>query len=111
MQTAPERFGLMVAIRHDHRYEAIFSREYAAACDFDFDRYCYYFEQPYAIPDQLEELYAMLRHQIQYWKDSHRSREMRLSFEIDSDGIEFSDSRYDETAAHIRFGRTHADVY
>jgi ribosomal peptide maturation radical SAM protein 1 len=111
MQTAPARFGVDGPIRHDHRYELIFSEEYAAACGFDYDQYCYYFERPYEISQHLEELYLMLRHQIQYWKDAHRTRDVRLSYERREDGVTFSDSRYGETPEERSLGPLHARVY
>lgn len=111
MQADPGRFGITSPIRHDTRYEVIFSRAYLADHRFDYDTYCYYFEQPYQCSEELLVLYALLRRQIQYWKDIHRSREVRLSYETESTGLRVLDSRYRAEPEETFLGPDHAQVY
>jgi ribosomal peptide maturation radical SAM protein 1 len=111
MQADPARFGITRAIRHDPGYEVIFSRAYLEEHRFDYDNYCYYFEQPYDCGEDLLVLYALLRHQIQYWKDIHRAREVRLSYEPTSKGLRLLDSRYRGEPEETWLGARHAQVY
>jgi ribosomal peptide maturation radical SAM protein 1 len=111
MSADPLRFGITGPIRHDPRYRLIFSPAFLAETGFDYDDFCYYFDQPYTNSPELQQTYALLRMQIQHWKDLHRMREVRLSYAINDGGIVFQDSRHTDRAQRRRFGRAHARVY
>jgi ribosomal peptide maturation radical SAM protein 1 len=111
MQANPTRFGIEGPIRHDERYEILFSRAYQQEHRFDYDKYCYYYETPYTTGDDLLVRYALLRHQIQYWKDIHRKRAVRLSFQQHGAGLRILDSRYSEDPTELLLTGPKAQVY
>jgi ribosomal peptide maturation radical SAM protein 1 len=111
MQVNPTRFGVTRPIEHDPRYEVIFSEAYLEKHGFDYDNYCYYFQQPYENSDELRVLYALLRHQIQYWKDIHRNRAVQLSYETHNGRLRILDSRYSDQPRETLLGAAHTAVY
>lgn len=111
LQANPARFGITGRVRHAPAYDLIFSGAFNEAHDFDLDNYCYYFEPPYQNSAELQNIYEELETQVRYWKGVRRFREVRLSYKIDDDGIEFYDTRYGEEPRVTTFGAEHAAVY
>lgn len=111
MQMDPHRFGITRPIVREPFYEIIFSRKYREEIGFDLNDYCYIFERPYEFSEECRHLYSILIYQISHWNAQLASREVRLSYEIVEDGIEFVDSRYQGEGTVTRFGVNHARVY
>jgi ribosomal peptide maturation radical SAM protein 1 len=110
LQADPERFGIRVA-RHAILYDAIFSPDFLAGSGFDLDAYAYYFERTYANSPALQQVYALLCAQIDYWKTTQAKRTVELVWSTVGEGIAFCDSRYSEEPAVSNFGARHQAVF
>lgn len=111
LQTTPERFAIRTPLSHNFMYEVIFSKEYRERIGFVLSDYCYVFETPYEPSPECKTLYSVLVYQLHHWITSFESRTIELSFRNTQDGIEFTDSRYDEGGKRVAFGPNHALVY
>lgn len=99
------------SLRHEGRYGLIFSPAFLAETGFRLDDYCYYFERPYVLPDDIVSLTHMLRMQTRHWAREHDVRRPTLEYGITRDGIEFFDSRFRDDGETLRLSREHGDVY
>lgn len=110
LQQNPEMFGIDRKAVHHACYEVMFSREFLSRTDFDYDRYCYYFDRHFEYDDELPPLYQQLVVQINHWKDQQGERDVRLTREFSDDGVEIVDTRF-ETPAAYRLTGAAAAVY
>ncbi len=108
---SPSKFGIKQELKHDKKYDIIFSESYLEEHDFELDEYCYFFEIPYAFTEELLYYYKILETQIDYWKQSHTSRNTRLCCECYSDKIVFFDNRFDPSGEEIILLREHSIIY
>lgn len=94
LQVDPARFGLDPP-RHHKCYDVLFSEEFLTSSSFSLNDYAYYFERNFEYNSKLRILYAELVLQVEHWKEQHRERFVRLSYEpIDSGRLAFIDTRF-----------------
>lgn len=110
LQVDPIRFGIKET-EHSELYEVIFSPQFLRKTGFDLDAYAYYFERSFTHSLRLEEIYQMLQLQINHWKRISASREVKLQWSADKQGICFNDTRYDEAGTLYKFGTDHLAVF
>ncbi len=110
MHADPNRFGITKPHRAEVAYRAILSPEFMREIQFVPEHYAYIFEIPYSYADDCVAMYDVLTYQIRNWKESLASREVRLSYEITGERIEFVDSRYGSDPTVTTFGWKHALV-
>lgn len=80
LQAEPERFGFSGKYAADPIYDILFSSSFLNETGFMLSNYCYYFERPYQVPDQLQELHRFVCLQVDYWKNRHRATMTTPSF-------------------------------
>lgn len=85
-------FGEDSNLVHDSRYRLILPDDYIDDIGFDWDEYCYYFETPYHIDAELNEWYAVIGQQINYWQ-SLKDNKPELSYISSNNCVKVTDSR------------------
>lgn len=108
LQADPARFGITRRLTHADAYDMILSKAYRERIGFELDDYCYIFETPYNYNEECRKYYDILVYQISHWRTQQAMRLVRLSYVFTNDGIEYTDSRYDENDKLLRFGLPHA---
>jgi ribosomal peptide maturation radical SAM protein 1 len=97
LQADPERFGFSGDYAADPVYDILFSSSFLNSTGFTLSNYCYYFERPYQVSGELQELHRFVCLQVDYWKHRQRSRDdpVVLSYEPHDDGtLVVKDSRF-----------------
>jgi ribosomal peptide maturation radical SAM protein 1 len=92
----PGRFGFGGDYVHDPIYEILFSAAFRASTGFRLSDYCYYFERPYQVPAELQELHEFVCLQVDYWKNRQRNHDdpAVLSHEPCDGGTLVRDTRF-----------------
>lgn len=111
MQINPEQFHIAKELKYNPDYDVIFSPDFLKKHNFDLLNYCYYFQKNYIVTDELKNLYRLLIYQIDYWKNIHENREVRLFYRVNNKGIVFYDSRFEETLIKHTYNNKYARVY
>lgn len=111
LQESPEKFGISRERTVHHMcYEVIFPRAFLESSGFDLDMFSYYFEWGFDYKGDLSTLYQQLCHQVDHWKQIHRTGFAELSFK-DVDGrIGFTDTRFGARQA-FTLSETASDIY
>ncbi len=88
LQTDPQRFGFSGDYVHDSIYDILFSTGFLTSSGFDLSGYCYYFDRPYQVAADLQELHEFVCLQVDHWKSRQRDHDnpVLLSQELRDDG-------------------------
>jgi ribosomal peptide maturation radical SAM protein 1 len=96
LQAEPERFGFTGHYVHDPIYEVLFSAHFLRRTGFELSNYCYYFERPYKVPADVQELHEFVNLQVNHWKDRQRNYDepVTLTREPHDGGTLVKDTRF-----------------
>jgi len=109
---SPEKFGYHGSMEAHWRYSVMFSDAYVHKNNLNMDSYAYYFESPYKSSDStLRLLFSTVQHQVMNWREVFNRNIARLSYNVDSDGVIFRDTRFSQKGEIYNFGHEHGQVY
>jgi ribosomal peptide maturation radical SAM protein 1 len=96
LQAEPERFGFSGEYVHDPIYDVLFSERFLRRTGFELSSYCYYFERPYEVDVELQELHEFVAVQVNHWKARHRNHDapVVLTHEPHDGGTLVKDTRF-----------------
>ncbi|MFD3843614.1 hypothetical protein ACFWWC_46600 [Streptomyces sp. NPDC058642] len=72
----------------------MFSEGFLQRSGMRLDNYAYCFQHTFDTPPELAEAHRILVHQVEHWKNQHRSRDVVLYWERTRAGPRFTDSRF-----------------
>lgn len=94
LQADPKQFGISVRTTHDWRYDVMFSEDFLQRSGMRLDNYACCFQRTFDTPPELAEAHRILIHQVEHWKNQHRSRDVVLYWERTRAGARFTASRF-----------------